>query len=146
MQYIFLRNLWAIASKLSLDLKKQLVHCLIFSKLDYCNSILYNLPAYRIKRLQKVQNYCVRFLFGKKIKPFDRITPFFKESHFLPGNERIKYKIVLLVYKSMNKSVPDYLKQHLRIKCYLNHSLRNEEDFFLLKSASATYLFENYFQ
>ena len=84
-----LRNLWVIGSKLSFALKKQLVHCLLFSKIDYCNGLLYNLPAFQIKRLQKLQNSCTRFLFGKRIKPFDRITPFLKEAHFLPVKQLV---------------------------------------------------------
>ena len=36
-----LRNLYVIASKLSYELKRQLIHCLIFSKLDYCNGLFY---------------------------------------------------------------------------------------------------------
>ena len=50
-----LRNLWVIASKLSFELKRQLVHCLIFSRLDYCNGLLFGLPDVALKKLQKVQ-------------------------------------------------------------------------------------------
>ena len=63
---IHLRNLRVIGSKLSYDLKRQLVHCLIFSKLDYCNGLLFGLPDCLVNKLQKVQNSCVRFLFGSK--------------------------------------------------------------------------------
>ena len=48
---VHLRNLRVIASKLDYELKRQLIHCLIFSKLDYCNGLLYNLPEYLIKIL-----------------------------------------------------------------------------------------------
>ena len=99
---ITLRNLWTIAGKLSFELKRQLVHCLLFSKLDYCNGLYYGLPDIQLKRLQKLQNWCVRFLNGKRVKPWDSIRPFLKQAHFLPIKERVQFKIALMVFKSIN--------------------------------------------
>ena len=71
-----LRNLWVIGSKLSFELKRQLIHCLIFSRLDYCNGVLYGLPDVALKKLQKIQNSCARFLFGPGvIRKWDSVTP-----------------------------------------------------------------------
>ena len=39
-----LRNLGGIASKLSIDLKIQLVQSMILSHIDYCNALFYDLP------------------------------------------------------------------------------------------------------
>ena len=125
-----------IAGKLTFELKKQLVHCLLFSKLDYCNGLYYGLPDVQLKRLQKLQNSCVRFLYGKRIKPWDSITPFLKEAHFLPIKERIQFKIALMVFKSINNIAPDYLRKHITVKGQLNRSLRHENDFFLLETPS----------
>ena len=85
-----LRNLRVIASKLNYELKRQLVHCLIFSKLDYCNALLYGLPNTALKKLQKIQNSCVRFLFG--LKKWNSVTPFLKEAHFLPVSKQNRFK------------------------------------------------------
>ncbi len=129
---ISLRNLWVIAGKLSFELKKQLIHCLLLSKIDYCNGLYYGLPAYQIARLQKLQNSCVRFLYGKKIKKWSSVTPFLKDAHFLPVKERIHFKISLMVFKSINNIAPDYLRKHISVKGQLNRSMRHEDDFFLL--------------
>ena len=79
-----IRNLRVMASKLSYELMRQLVHCLIFSKLhycEYCNGLLYGLPDSTLRKLQKIQNSCVRFLFGtQNIKKWDSVTPFLKEA------------------------------------------------------------------
>ena len=131
--YIQLRNLRAIASKLSFELKKQLIHCLIFSKLDYCNGLLFGLPDYQLHRLQKVQNSCVRFLFGKKINHWDSVTPYLKEAHFLPLKQRIDFKIALTTYKCINNIAPEYLKQCIHVKEQPLRYLRNDEDYFLLR-------------
>ena len=82
-----LRNLWVIGSKLSYDIKRQLIHCLIFAQLDYCNELLYGLLKYLIKKLHKGQNSYARFLFGGKvIKKWDSVTPFLKTGP-LPTNK-----------------------------------------------------------
>ena len=129
---IQLRNLRAVASKLDFDLKKQLIHCLVFSKLDYCNALLYGLPGCQQKRLQKVQNSCVRFLFGRRIRKWDSVKPYLKEAHFLPVKQRIDFKIALLTFKCINNIAPDYLKKCIKLKEQPTKLLRNDGDYFLL--------------
>ena len=46
-------------------IRKQLVECLIFTKLDYCSVVVSPLPDYQLKRLQRVQNACTAFVLGK---------------------------------------------------------------------------------
>ena len=122
-----------IGSKLSYELKRQLIHCLIFSKLDYCNGLLYGLPDFLMKKLQKVQNACVRFLFGRKvIKKWARITPFLKKAHFLPIRERINYKIALTAFKCLNNLAPEYLTKCVAMKSPSVHALRKDDDYFIL--------------
>ena len=130
---INLRNLRAIASKLSFDLKVQLIHSLIFSKLDYCNGLLYGAPKCLIAKFQRVQNSAVRFLYGSKVKKWDHITPFLKEAHFLPVDMRIKYKIALMTYKCVNNLSPLYLTNLIELKNDSSKALRNDKDYFKLK-------------
>ena len=40
----------------------QLIHVLITTRLDFCNSILYNPPNIKIERLQRIQNQAARML------------------------------------------------------------------------------------
>ena len=139
--YINLRNLRAIGSKLSFSLKKQLIHCFIFSKMDYCNGLLVGLPGCLISKLQKVQNACIRFLYGKKIGKWDHITPFLKEAHFLPVRFRIDYKLALLTFKCINNIAPEYLKELLHIKEQSQSlPLRTTDDFFLLNVPKVLHL------
>ena len=44
------------------DATAQLIHALITTRLDLCNSILYNLPNNNIKRLQRIQNQAARMV------------------------------------------------------------------------------------
>ena len=137
---IHLRNLRVIASKLDYELKRQLIHCLIFSKLDYCNGLLYDLPEYLIKKLQKVQNSCVRFLFGYKvIGKWGHVTPYLKKAHFLPIRQRIDYKIALMAFKCINNIAPDYLKKCVSVKSQPSKQLRTDSDYFLLTTPSVPF-------
>ena len=63
-----------IRNLLTFDATAQLIHALITSRLDFCNSILYNLPNKQIERLQRIQNQAARML--KRIPRRNHITPF----------------------------------------------------------------------
>ena len=39
-----------------------LVHAFVSSKLDYCNSLLYNIPKYVLNKLQFEQNTAARLI------------------------------------------------------------------------------------
>ena len=39
-----------------------IIHALISCRLDYCNSLLYNVPTHKTDRLQRLQNQCARIL------------------------------------------------------------------------------------
>ena len=41
---------------------KSIIRAFVVSKLDYCNSLLYGLPSYLIRKLQHVQNSAARLL------------------------------------------------------------------------------------
>ena len=51
------------------------------------------------------QNLCNR--------KFDRITPLLKELHWLPVEQRIIFKILLLTFKALNNLCPSYISDLL---------------------------------
>ena len=65
--HFHLRGIGRIQNLLTFDATAQLIHALITSRLDFCNSILYNLPNKQIERLQRIQNQAARML--KRIPP-----------------------------------------------------------------------------
>ena len=53
--YFHLYNLRRIRRYLSQETCEQLVHAFITSRIDYCNSLLYGLPAKQLDKIQRVQ-------------------------------------------------------------------------------------------
>ena len=62
---------------------------IVHSKLDYCNSLYYNLPKSQTNRLQVIQNSLARAVV--KAPKFCHVTPILKSLHWLKINERIEY-------------------------------------------------------
>ena len=131
--YMNLRNIGRIGNKLSFALKVQLVHSMVHSILDYSNASYGNLTATQLNKLQKVQNSGVRFIYGLYGKEKRRhIGPFLKELHFLPIHYRIRFKIAIMVFKSLNNIGPDYISDMISIRAEKFHGVRRNEDPFLL--------------
>ena len=110
--YFHIKNIYKIRSCLTFDATKMIVHALIISRLDYCNSLYYGLSQGLIKRLEKVQK-AAAFLITRKNKsnPDDN----FRILHWLPIQARIDFKILLWTYKCMNQMAPEYLCKLLKI-------------------------------
>ena len=59
--------------------------------------------------LQRVQNAAARLLTGSKRT--EHITPTLRNLHWLPIEQRIKFKTALLVYKALNGMSPSYITE-----------------------------------
>ena len=113
--HFHLRNIGRIRSLLSYEATAQLLHTLITTRIDYCNSLLYNLPKYSIGRLQKIQNQAARILI--RTPRCHHITEVLINLHWLKVEQRIIYKILILTYKSfLDLSVPLYLRELVKKK------------------------------
>ena len=71
--YDHITNVRRIRKFLSNRTTQTLVHALIIGRIDYCNSILYGLPAKQIANLQQLQNSAAIIIF--RIPRFYRISP-----------------------------------------------------------------------
>ena len=78
---------------LSYNACSAIIHALISCRVDYCNSLLYNVPTHKTDRLQRLQNQCARIL--TKSPRREHITPVLKSLHWLKIHKihKITYKI-----------------------------------------------------
>ena len=105
------RNISYIRKYLFSTTTEILVHAFVSSKLDYCNSLLYELPNYQVKKLQHVQNAAARIIYlSRKHK---HITPILLNLHWLPIRYRIVFEILLITYKAVNNLAPLYIRDLL---------------------------------
>ena len=101
---------------------QSLIHAYITSRVDYCNSLLYGVPKELLGKLQSVMNTAARLV--TYTRKYDSISPVLKNLHWLPVHQRVKFKILLLVYKSLNDLAPLYLRDKLALK--QNAGLRSD--------------------
>ena len=88
-----------------------LVHALVTSRLDYCNSLLCGLPNNTMHHAATSmgQNYVARII--TRSKKYDHITPVLQRLYWLPVHLRPTYKVLLLTYCALNGVAPDYLSE-----------------------------------
>jgi aerobic-type carbon monoxide dehydrogenase small subunit (CoxS/CutS family) len=96
--YFHIRNISRLKKYLDKDSLETIIHAFISSKLDYCNSLLCGISAAQLSRLQRIQNVAARILTGTPKS--DHITPVLSSLHWLPIDQRIKFKIITLVHKA----------------------------------------------
>ena len=131
MGFVMLRQLWRISHKLKdTTLKIQLVHSCILSRMDYGNSLYLNLPLKQLKKLQRLLNASIRFIFNIRDRRAS-ITPYLKKAHILPVQLRVRFKVCVLVFKCVNGLAPPYLSNLINQKDTLE-SLRIYNDKTLL--------------
>ena len=123
-----IRNISAIRDLLPSSAVTQLVHSLVSSRMDYCNSLLYSIPDYRVNQIQRVQNVAARVV--SRSSKYEHITPILKDLHWLPVNKRIVFKILLLTYKCVNGLAPSYLSDLVTV-CKKDRVLRSNSKFLL---------------
>ena len=125
--YFHLHNIARIRKYLTHDAACSLVHAFITSQIDYCNSLLYGSPSYLIKKLQRVQNSAARIVLC--LKKFDHITQALLQLHWLPVDLRIHFKVLLIVFKILNKMAPKYLEEMIEVPTNVRYNLRSRDDF-----------------
>ena len=106
-----LRQLTRISSFLSSTNLEKVVHAFISSRLDYCNALYSGISKGNIRRLQLIQNAAARLLTGTKSS--EHISPTLAALHWLPVSFRMDFKILLLVFKTMNGQGPAYIRDLL---------------------------------
>ncbi len=106
--YYHLKNIARIRYFVSSQDLEKLVHAFITSRVDYCNCLL---PKKTIRQPQLIQNAAARIL--TRTRTSEHLTPVLRSLHWLPVTFRIDFKVLLLVYKSLNGLGPKYIADML---------------------------------
>ena len=129
---------WADRKYLDQPTTEKLVHSFISSRLDNMNCLLYGLPKIYLNKLKRVQYAAARLVtcMGRS----DHMTPVLEKLHWLPINERIAYKLILITYKALHGLAPQYIAD-LLMPQNKSRTLRSTSKnlLFCPKSKSATY-------
>ena len=92
-----LRLIARIRRFLNSSATKALVHALVLSRIDYCNSLYAGLPTKALSSLQRVVNAAARLTLRKGRR--QSASPLLKELGWLPAKERIIAKVTTLAYR-----------------------------------------------
>ncbi len=82
-----------------------LVQALVITRQDYCNALLAGLPSSTNKPLHMIQNAAARLVFNE---PKRAHAPLFISLHWLPVTALIKFKSLMLAYRTAIGSAPAY--------------------------------------
>ena len=126
-----IRDFRRVRKHLSLQTSIALANALVSSRLDYCNSLLYAIPAKYLNKLQRVQNSLARVV---TLSPkFSHTSPLLKQLHWLPIISRIHFKIATITYKTIYNQQPPSLSKHITVRD-VKKSLRSHTGAPLLNS------------
>ena len=115
---------------------KSLVHAFVTSRVNYCNSLLYGLPASQLNKVQHVLNAAARLVCCAPC--FSHITPLMYELHWFPSKQRIHSKILLFAFKVIHGIVPPYIQNLVSLKWQGTNNLRSSGGILLASSTLRT--------
>lgn len=131
-----IRNLYAIRKYISRENILTLIHSLIVSRVDYCNTLLIGLPNVTLKKIQSILNRAARLVYS--LPPRTPTTPFLIDLHWLPVKARIEFKLCLITFKALKFNQPSYIRELLQPLNYQSTmGLRSADDCFRLHEPRA---------
>ena len=120
--YKLLKDVRDIRNLLSKKETEQLVHAIISSRLDYCNSLFFGLNKSVINKLQKVQNAAARVILQRK--KCESVRNDIVNLHWLRINERIAFKILITVFKCLNDMAPEQIRKLISVRDFDSLTLK----------------------
>ena len=110
---IIMKNIRSIRKYLTVDAAATLIHSVITSKLDQCNSLLFGMSGSNLNKLQHIQNFALRTVLN--FHPRSHISQHFHEQHWLTVEQRIHFKLLTITFKCIHCLAPSILADKVRI-------------------------------
>ena len=96
-------------------LDRTLACSIVITRLDYCNSLMYNTSNRNLAKLQRVQNTLARVVL--QVPRLTHATPLLRSLHWLPGYQRATFKLDVITNNVKKTSMPSYLHNLLNDWC-----------------------------
>ena len=101
-----LKKLHQVKGFLSKEHLQQLVSSLIFSHIDYCNSLYYGVNSSLMQKLQHIQNCAAKLVMKQRI-PVGGMDGVLMNLHWLKVKFRCIYKLLLIVHNCLHDCAPN---------------------------------------
>ena len=130
--YNALRLLYRFKNFLSIESKKLLCNALVLSHFNYCDGLLINIPEQLSFKIQKVQNSCVRYIFGFHKREHRRLSKYLFQLNWLTMSNRRMLHAFTTIHKIINKQCPLYLSRSFNLVSeYHNYNTRQQEHLYV---------------
>ena len=126
-----LYSIRCIRDTLTVEACKQVVQSLVISHLDYCNLIFMDMPEKEINGMQKIQNSAACLILNRS--RWSSASSALKDLHWLPIRARIKFKVLIQVFKCLKSQAPQYLIDKLVVRILGESVLQSSSERVLLE-------------
>ena len=107
--YYYIRCIAKVKHQLTKEACTQAINTTVLSRLDYHNGLLLGASEKLVHKLQVAQNSAARLLTGTSRR--EHITPVLKHLHWLPVRQRITFKVLTNIQKSLHsEKAPQYMR------------------------------------
>ena len=131
--YFKLKQVSRFKNFLSHESKIAVCESYVLCHLNYCDSVYFNITEFLKYKIQKVQNTCLRFIFG--LKKYDHISSCLKDLDTLNMEDRRLFHGLTLMRKIKNKIAPAYLVERITLHENIhNYNTRNRNHIAINKS------------
>jgi len=108
--YFNIRRIAKVKFYLTPEARAKAINSTVLSHLDYHNGLLLGVTDKTLKKLELAQNCAARVLTGTR--PRDHITPVLIHLHWLPVRQRLSFKVLTTIQKSLHSEIaPTYMKE-----------------------------------
>ena len=122
-----LKNVWRFNKFLSRNSKYNICETYILSQFNYGDIILQNMTNHLKEKIQKVQNRCIRFIYG--LRKYDHVSHIRNSNNILSMENRRLLHSLTMMFRIKNNFAPSYLCE--RITCHSeihNYNTRNKHN------------------
>lgn len=125
--------------------KTALAQSLLLPILDYADACYLDLTEEQLNKLERIQNFCIRFIFG--LRKYDHVSEFRSKLNWLPIRRRRDLHVLSLLYNILFfPPTPSYLKERFEFLHLSNDfSLRSSCTRQLKTPTSSTTFYQNSF-